>query len=46
VENSVPNLSLLDYVLRLLVALERDSVGTEETLPINHTPTIKSVRAY
>ena len=32
--------------MRLLVALERGYVGIEWALPVDHTPTIKSVRAY
>ena len=46
VESSSSNLSPLDSVMRLLVALERGSVGSEETLPVDHTLTIKLVRAY
>jgi len=39
-------LPLVFLLWNLFVALERDSVETEETLPVDHTPTIKSVRAY
>jgi len=46
VESSAPNLSLLDFVFCLLVALEHGSVAIEETLLVDHTLTIKSVRAY
>jgi len=35
------NLSPLDFVMRLLVALERGSVGTNGVLPVDHTSTIK-----
>jgi len=45
-EISASNLSSLDFVLRLLVALECGSVGTEGALPVDHTPTIKSLKAY
>jgi len=45
VESSASNLSPLDSVLRLLVSLERGFIETEGTLPVDHTPTIKSVRA-
>jgi len=46
VESFASNLSSLDFVMRLLIALERGSVGTEGTLFVDHTLTIKSVRAY
>ena len=46
VESFVSNLSPLDFVLRLLVELDYSYVRTEETLLVDHTPTIKSVRAY
>jgi len=46
VRSSTSNLSPLEFVLRLLVALERGYVGMEEALPIDHTSTIKLVRAY
>jgi len=45
-ESFVSNLSSLDFVMRLLVAMERDFVETEGALPIDHTLTIKSVRAF
>ena len=41
-----PNMSPLESVPRLLVALERGSVETKGALPVDHTSTIKSVRAY
>ena len=44
--SSTSNLSPLESVLCLLAALERGFVGTDEALPVNHTLTIKSVRAY
>ena len=46
VKSSTSDLSPLESVLCLLVALERGSVETEGALPIDHTPTIKLVRAY
>jgi len=46
VESFAPNLSHLASIMRLLVALERGSVGTEGALHVDHTTMIKSVRAY
>ena len=45
-ESSSPYLSPLDYVMRFLVTLEHGSIGIEGVLPVDHTPTIKSVRTY
>jgi len=45
-ESSAPNLSPLASVMFLLVALECGSVGTEGPIPVDHTLTIKSVKAY
>ena len=44
--SSNSDLSSLESFLHLLVALERGSVETEGALPVDHTSTIKSVRAY
>jgi len=46
VESSASNLSPLDFVLCLLLALKHGFVGTERDLPVDHTPRIKSMRAY
>jgi len=46
VRSSTSDLSHLESVIRLLVALERGSVEIEGVSPVDHTPTIKSVRAY
>jgi len=45
-ESFTSNLFPLDFALRILVALERDSVETEGALLVDHTPTIKLVRTY
>jgi len=43
--SSSPGLPLLEFVLRL-VALEPGSAEIEGVLPVDCTPTIKSIRAY
>jgi len=43
VESFSPNLSPIDFVLRLPVVLDR---GTKGPIPVDHTLTIKLVRAY
>ena len=44
--SSTSDLSPLESVLPLLIALERGSLEIEGALPVDHTSTIKSVRAY
>jgi len=46
VRSSTFDLSPLESILRLFVALERDFVEIEGALPVDHTPMIKSVRVY
>ena len=46
VRSSISDLFPLESVLSLLIALGRGSVETKGVLPIDHTTTIKSVRAY